>query len=169
MNRLSGAHHFVPPGTPQRGNDWVLVLDAGAEEPPPPGTIRKPRDKGQASAAKVASDGGPSLTGATKVPLWGRFETIVTRWAAMGDHRCAYLFDTACAARHQRFDPLVCRREVLGAHQPRIIRSKRTTASREYQSVIIPTVALPDGRDLPSHRDIGSAHGQKQHEVHPTQ
>ena len=33
-----GPRRFIPPGVPGRGNDWVLVLDAAAKEPPPPGT-----------------------------------------------------------------------------------------------------------------------------------
>ena len=35
-----GSRRFAPPGTPGRGNDWVLVLDAAAKEPAPPGTKR---------------------------------------------------------------------------------------------------------------------------------
>jgi hypothetical protein len=35
----SGTQTFTPPGTPQRGNDWVLVLDDSARNYPPPGVV----------------------------------------------------------------------------------------------------------------------------------
>jgi hypothetical protein len=38
-----GPRRLVPPGAPERGNDWVLVLDAAAKEPPPPGTSQRAR------------------------------------------------------------------------------------------------------------------------------
>jgi hypothetical protein len=38
-----GPHTFDPPGEEERGNDWVLVVDAGDYEAPrPPGAPGEP-------------------------------------------------------------------------------------------------------------------------------
>jgi len=36
----SKSHSFAPPGRPYRGNDWILVIDDGAKNYPPPGVVK---------------------------------------------------------------------------------------------------------------------------------